>query len=130
MRQIVEQGAQKTIDLLHEFNAISDKLAEPMDDQQMNRLLEKPGSPLQRIGGRESVVDCFQSIQHCGRQGPIGVRKLSVMVEHPPHLVPERRPIVLVPDLRLRRLKRHQRGRRVWRQIPKTVEQKRPPRWA
>jgi hypothetical protein len=30
--------------------------------RQLNRLLEKPCSPLQRIGGREPVVNCFQSI--------------------------------------------------------------------
>src|SRR5881397_3802829 len=35
VRQIVEQGVQTTVDLLNQFNAISDKLAEPMDDAQM-----------------------------------------------------------------------------------------------
>jgi ATP-binding cassette ChvD family protein len=49
VRQIVEQGAQKTLDLLHEFNAISEKLAEPMDDDQMNRLLEKQGNLQEQI---------------------------------------------------------------------------------
>src|SRR5258706_2682057 len=49
VRQIVEQGAQKTIDLLSEFNAISDKLAEPMDDEQMNKLLEKQGNLQEKI---------------------------------------------------------------------------------
>jgi sulfate-transporting ATPase len=53
VRQVVEQGAQKTVDLLNEFNAISDKLAEPMDDDQMNKLLEKQGNlqeEIDRIG--------------------------------------------------------------------------------
>src|SRR6266481_4024108 len=49
VRQIVEQGAQKTIDLLSEFNAISDRLAEPMDDEQMNKLLEKKGNLQEKI---------------------------------------------------------------------------------
>src|SRR3981081_333604 len=49
VRQIVEQGAQKTIDILNEFNAISEKLAEPMDDAQMNKLLEKQGNPQEQI---------------------------------------------------------------------------------
>src|SRR5438105_1688160 len=35
VRQVVEQGVQETVDLVHEFNAISEKLAEPMDDAQM-----------------------------------------------------------------------------------------------
>ena len=47
--QIVEQGVKETADLLHEFNAISDKLAEPMDDAQMNKLLEKQGNLQEKI---------------------------------------------------------------------------------
>src|SRR5947209_11093547 len=49
VRQIVEQGVQKTVDLINEFNAISDKLAEPMDDDQMNKLLEKQGNLQEQI---------------------------------------------------------------------------------
>jgi ATP-binding cassette ChvD family protein len=49
VRQIVEQGVQKTVDLLNQFNAISDKLAEPMDDEQMNKLLEKQGNLQEEI---------------------------------------------------------------------------------
>src|SRR6266487_1463788 len=41
VRQIVEQGMQATVDLVNEFNAISDKLAEAMEDDQMNKLLER-----------------------------------------------------------------------------------------
>jgi len=49
VRQIVEQGVASTMDLLHQFNAISDKLAEPMDDEQMNKLLEKQGELQEKI---------------------------------------------------------------------------------
>jgi ATP-binding cassette ChvD family protein len=62
VRQIVEQGAQKTIDLLHEFNAISDKLAEPMDDQQMNKLLERQGN-LQEEIDRLGAWDLDQQLE-------------------------------------------------------------------
>jgi ATP-binding cassette ChvD family protein len=62
VRQIVETGAQKTIDLLHEFNAISDKLAEPMDDQQMNKLLEKQGN-LQEEIDRLGAWDLDQQLE-------------------------------------------------------------------
>ena len=44
VRQVVEQGAKKTMDILHEFNAISDKFAEPMDEDAMNKLLERQGN--------------------------------------------------------------------------------------
>src|SRR6516162_3024545 len=49
VRQIVEQGLHNTVDLLNQFNAISDKLAEPMDDEQMNKLLEKQGNLQEEI---------------------------------------------------------------------------------
>src|SRR5438067_7181626 len=38
VREIVEQGVAPTMDLLNQYNAISDKLAEPMDDEQMNKV--------------------------------------------------------------------------------------------
>ncbi len=44
VRQVVEQGAKKTMDILHEFNAISDRFAEPMEEAQMNKLLERQGN--------------------------------------------------------------------------------------
>src|SRR4051812_43540559 len=49
VRQIVEQGMQASVDLINEFNAISDKLAEPMDDEQMNKLLERQGELQEKI---------------------------------------------------------------------------------
>ena len=49
VRQCVEEGMQATVDLINEFNAISDKLAEPMDDEAMNELLEKQGNLQEKI---------------------------------------------------------------------------------
>jgi sulfate-transporting ATPase len=49
VRQVVEEGMQATVDLVNEFNAISDKLAEPMDDEAMNALLEKQGNLQEKI---------------------------------------------------------------------------------
>lgn len=43
VRQIVEEGVQETVDLLAEFNAINEKFAEPMSDDEMNALIEKQG---------------------------------------------------------------------------------------
>ena len=43
VRQIVQEGVQGTVDLLKDFEELSAKFAEPMDDQQMNKLLEKQG---------------------------------------------------------------------------------------
>jgi ATP-binding cassette ChvD family protein len=40
---IVREGVRDTIALLDEFNGISDKFSEPMDDGEMNRLIERQG---------------------------------------------------------------------------------------
>ena len=41
VREIVEEGAQATVDLLNEFNAINEKFAEPMDDDAMQALIDR-----------------------------------------------------------------------------------------
>lgn len=41
VREIVEQGVQKTVDLLKDFDEVNAKFAEPMSDDEMNKLLEK-----------------------------------------------------------------------------------------
>ncbi|GGG52567.1 energy-dependent translational throttle protein EttA [Pseudohongiella nitratireducens] len=43
VRGNVEEGMGETIKLLEEFNAISDRFAEPMSDDEMNQLLERQG---------------------------------------------------------------------------------------
>jgi ATP-binding cassette ChvD family protein len=41
VREIVEEGAQATVDLLNEFNVINEKFAEPMDDDAMQALIDR-----------------------------------------------------------------------------------------
>ncbi len=43
VREIVEEGVQSVMDLLREFEEISTKFAEPMNDDEMNKLLERQG---------------------------------------------------------------------------------------
>jgi ATP-binding cassette ChvD family protein len=49
VRQIVEQGAQKTLDLLAEYDRINHQFAEPMSDEAMNKLLEKQGNVQEQL---------------------------------------------------------------------------------
>jgi len=49
VRQIVEEGAQATIDLLKEFDEINVKFGEPMSDDEMNALLERQGNVQERL---------------------------------------------------------------------------------
>ena len=49
VREIVEQGAQETVDLLAEFNAINEKFAEPMTDDEMNKLLDRQAKVQEKL---------------------------------------------------------------------------------
>jgi ATP-binding cassette ChvD family protein len=49
VRQIVEEGVQATMDLLKEFEHINEKFAEPMPDDQMNKLLERQGAVQEKL---------------------------------------------------------------------------------
>ncbi|MBW1636827.1 MAG: energy-dependent translational throttle protein EttA [Deltaproteobacteria bacterium] len=43
VRDIVEEGVEETVNLLSEFNAINEKFAEPMSDDEMQELIERQG---------------------------------------------------------------------------------------
>ncbi len=49
VKQVVEEGAQEAVDLLKEFEEISNQFAEPMSDEEMNSLIEKQGKIQDRI---------------------------------------------------------------------------------
>ena len=49
VREIVEQGVQEHVDLMDEYNEISAKFAEPMSDEEMNRLIEQQGELQEKI---------------------------------------------------------------------------------
>jgi ATP-binding cassette ChvD family protein len=49
VRQAALQGMQATTDLLAEFDRINNKLAEPMSDLEMNKLLEKQGHVQEKL---------------------------------------------------------------------------------
>lgn len=43
VREVVEEGVKEIIDLMKEFNSITEKFSEPMDEDEMNTLIEKQG---------------------------------------------------------------------------------------
>jgi energy-dependent translational throttle protein EttA len=49
VRQVVEQGVQQVVDLLKEFEEISEKFAEPMSDDEMSALLERQGAVQEKL---------------------------------------------------------------------------------
>ncbi|MEA2110227.1 MAG: energy-dependent translational throttle protein EttA [Pseudomonadota bacterium] len=49
VRQIVEQGVQETVDLLAEFNRINEKFAEPMSDDEMDKLITRQSEVQEKL---------------------------------------------------------------------------------
>jgi sulfate-transporting ATPase len=49
VRQIVAEGVSDTMELMDRFNVISERFAEPMDDDEMTRLLEEQGQLQDKI---------------------------------------------------------------------------------
>ncbi|HBT96470.1 MAG TPA: energy-dependent translational throttle protein EttA, partial [Desulfobulbaceae bacterium] len=41
VKQVAEEGVQETVNLLNEFNAINEKFAEPMTDDEMQKLIDR-----------------------------------------------------------------------------------------
>ena len=54
VREIVEQGVQETVDLVNEFNEINDKFAEPMDDEAMNKLLDRQAKVQEKLDAQDA----------------------------------------------------------------------------
>ena len=54
VREIVEEGAQETVNLLKEFEEINAKFAEPMDDDEMNKLIERQGEVQEKLDAADA----------------------------------------------------------------------------
>jgi energy-dependent translational throttle protein EttA len=54
VRDVVQQGVQETVDLLETFNQVNEQLAEPMSEENMNRLLERQGEIQEQLDTRDA----------------------------------------------------------------------------
>ena len=52
--EIVEEGAHELVGLMKEYNAISEKFAEPMDDDEMNKLIERQGEVQEQLDAKNA----------------------------------------------------------------------------
>jgi ATP-binding cassette ChvD family protein len=81
VRQNVEQGMQGTMDLLAEFERINNRLAEPMSDEELNKLLEKQGHVQEQLDALnawdlDSQLEMAMDALRCP-PGDSGVKVLS-----------------------------------------------------
>jgi len=49
VREVVEEGAQETVELLKEYEQINERFAEPMSDDEMSALLERQGAVQEKL---------------------------------------------------------------------------------
>ncbi len=49
VRETVEQGVQEIVDLLNEFNLINERFAEPMSDEDMNKLIDRQAEVQEKL---------------------------------------------------------------------------------
>ncbi len=49
VKAVVEEGLQETVNLVKEYNAISEKFSEPMSDDEMDRLMARQGELAEKI---------------------------------------------------------------------------------
>jgi len=80
VREVVEEGAQATLDLMAEFNAINEKFAEPMDDDQMQALLDRQAEVQDKLDATDawnldSKLDMAMDALRC----PPGDMKMDVL---------------------------------------------------
>ncbi len=54
VREIVEEAVRETVDLLDEFNRINEKLAEPMSDGEMSKVLDRQAAVQERLEARDA----------------------------------------------------------------------------
>jgi ATP-binding cassette ChvD family protein len=54
VREIVEQGAQETVNLLKEYDEINAKFSEPMTDDEMSQLLERQGAVQEKLDAADA----------------------------------------------------------------------------
>ena len=80
VREVVEEGCAATVALLKEYERINEKLCEPVDDDEMARLIERQGElyeQIDRVNGWEldTVLDRAMDALRC----PDGDRSVKVL---------------------------------------------------
>ena len=63
VREVVEEGAQELVNLVKEFEEINAKFAEPMEPEEMDKLIERQGQVQELLAGAE------RKAPRSGRQG-------------------------------------------------------------
>ncbi len=80
VRQCVEEGVQATVELLHEYNKINESFANPLSDDEMNKLIARQGEVQEKLDHLnawelDSRLDMAMDALRC----PAGDTKVSIL---------------------------------------------------
>ena len=102
VREIVEEGVQEVVDLLKEFDEINAKFAEPMDDDAMNKLLERQGNVQERLDALDAwELDSRLELAMDALRCPPGDTKVDVLSGGEKRRVALCRLLLQAPDILL-----------------------------
>ncbi|MCP4114031.1 MAG: energy-dependent translational throttle protein EttA [Desulfobacteraceae bacterium] len=80
VREIVEQGVQETVDLINEYESISEKFAEPMSDEEMDKLIQRQGNLQEKLDHLDAWdLDSRLNMAMDALRCPEGDTKVSVI---------------------------------------------------
>ena len=80
VKQVVEEGVKEAVDLLAEFEDINQKFAGPMDDDDMNRLIERQGAVQEKLEALDAWdLDSRLEMAMDALRCPPGETKVSVI---------------------------------------------------
>ncbi|MGO9378216.1 MAG: energy-dependent translational throttle protein EttA [Dissulfurispiraceae bacterium] len=80
VREIVEQGVQEIVDALHEYNKINDKFAEPMSEDEMNKLIERQGVVQEKLEAMDAwTLDSRLEMAMDALRCPTGDKPVKVL---------------------------------------------------
>ncbi|WDP92848.1 MAG: energy-dependent translational throttle protein EttA [Desulfobacter sp.] len=80
VREVVEEGVQETVDLLNEYEQISEKFAEPMSDDEMDGLIQRQGQLQEKLDHMDAWdLDSRLKMAMDALRCPPGDTKVSVV---------------------------------------------------
>ncbi|MCJ8346532.1 ATP-binding cassette domain-containing protein, partial [bacterium] len=80
VREIVEEGLQEVVDLVKQYDEINNAFANPMTDDEMNKLIEKQGKVQEKIDAKDGWdLDTRLSIAMDAMRCPAGDTSIAIL---------------------------------------------------
>ncbi|MEN8246453.1 MAG: energy-dependent translational throttle protein EttA [Thermodesulfobacteriota bacterium] len=102
VREVVEEGVQETVNLLKEFEEINNRFAEPMDDDAMDKLIQRQGEVQEKLDDLDAWdLDSRLEMAMGALRCPPGETRVKVLSGGEKRRVALCRLLLLQPDILL-----------------------------